>query len=467
MCADCYYPPYQPKLAIFEQSPEVECVASDKTQARRVMDDARHIANATPPILKRLYVPKANPIVHRTRGGFMRALSSETKNKDGLSPSYYCIDEYEAHLTSDLYDLGLNSFGKRAQPLLDCIMTAGDDAGNRPAVREEAYARSVVFGQAMNEQYFVMLRELPIGENPHDRSKWLWANPVLRFPNAYSEKLLEQIETEHRTAYDSNDPEKIRKFLTRRMCQWQSASVNSYLDERLIQLAEHAQVSRDEFARLTDGLDVWCGFDLGKRIDLTGSAAVIPLPDGRYAFRVHGFMPENGATRHEHTDRVPYIDWAKGGYCTLTPGDVTDNSYVYNWIYKNEKLHHWRLQEIDYDGHNATDLAVAICNDRNNNDFCVEVRQTCAGQTLAVKSFREMLMQDRIVLEESPLLIWCLKNAIVHENYYGDIKLSKAHKDDTQRIDPLAAAMNAFARALLRESKPDLSRAATSADYEM
>ena len=76
-------------------------------------------------------------------------------------------------------------------------------------------------------------------------------------------------------------------------------------------------------------------------------------------------------------------------------------------------------------------------------------------------------MQGRIVLEYSPLLLWCLRNAIVHENYYGDIKLSKAHKDDTQRIDPLAAAMNALARALLREEKPNLSRAAASAAYEM
>ena len=35
-------------------------------------------------------------------------------------------------------------------------------------------------------------------------------------------------------------------------------------------------------------------------------------------------------------------------------------------------------------------------------------------------------------------------------NNYGDIKLSKKHKDDTERIDPVAAAMNALARALVK-----------------
>ena len=178
-------------------------------------------------------------------------------------------------------------------------------------------------------------------------------------------------------------------------------------------------------------------------------------------------MPEDGADRHEHTDRVPYRAWAKHGYCTLTPGAVTDNSYAYSWICERERHHELELQEIDYDGHNATDLAVQICNDRNNDDFCVEIRQTCSGQTLAVKSFRELLLQGRLVFERSPLLMWCLGNAVVVENNYGDIKLSKRHKDDSQRIDPVAAAMNAMARALLRDESTNLARAASGADYEM
>lgn len=467
MCADALYPPYRPDLAAFEHEPEVECVAVDKEQARRVFGDAKKIALKSPSISKRLVIPKSNPVAHRTRGGWMRALSGDTKNKDSGAPSYYCVDEYEAHRTSELYDIGLNSFGKRVQPLLDCIMTAGDDAESRPARREEEYARRVVTGEISDESYFVMLRELPMDANPHDERLWAWANPVLRYPDEYSKYLLAQIKTEHDAAYNSGDSEKIRKWLTRRMCQWQAASVNSYLDERQLKLAAKAMIPSDEFARLTDGLAVWCGFDLGKRIDLSGVGAVIPLPDGRIGIRAQGFMPQNRAEAHEHSDRVPYIAWAKDGYCVLTPGDVTDNSYVYTWIRDNEDKHHWELREVDYDGHNATDLAIEMRNDRNNEDFCVEIRQTCAGQTLAVKTFREMLMQGKIVMEYSPLLLWCLRNAIVHENYYGDIKLSKAHKDDTQRIDPLAAVMNALSRALLREDKPDLSRAAASAAYEM
>ena len=39
MCGDACYPPYRPELAKFEQEPEVECAAVDRTQAMRVLED--------------------------------------------------------------------------------------------------------------------------------------------------------------------------------------------------------------------------------------------------------------------------------------------------------------------------------------------------------------------------------------------------------------------------------------------
>ncbi len=467
MCADVMYPPYREDLAVFEAEPEVLCAAVDRTQAMRVFGDAKKIAAASPALAKRLCIPKANPVVHRTRGGSMRALSKETKNKDSGAPSYYVVDEYHAHPTSDIYDLGLNSFGKRPQSLLDVITTAGDDAQRKPCYREEELAKRILSGDVTDESYFVMIRELDSGDDPHDRRLWAKANPCLRYPNDYSAYLLRQIVSEYTAAYGANDPHKIRSFLTRRMCLWQTGSVNRYLDEHLMALARAAQASREAFAALTDGLPCWCGFDLGKRIDLSGVGAVFLLPDGRVAVKGHGLMPENRAAQHERTDRLPYIDWAKGGYCTLTPGDVTDNSYVDNWISENERLHRWQVREVDYDGHNATDLAIKLCGERGRDDFCVEISQTCAGQNLAVKGFRELLLQGRVVIEENPLFLCCLANAEEVANNYGDIKLSKRHKDDAERIDPVAAVMNALARALVHQSSPTLQDRIASGEYTL
>ena len=466
MCGDAIYPPYQPELAQFEMEPEVEIAAVDRGQAMRVFGDAKKIAAASPSIAQRLHIPKSNPVVHLTRGGYMRALSKDTKNKDSGAPSYISIDEYHAHATSEIYAIGQNSGGKRAQFLQDVITTAGDDADEKPCYTEELYAMQLLRGEVANETYFVMIREIDNGDNPHDETCWYKANPVLRYPNAYSKELLIQIRSEYTEAFDSGDATKIRHFLIRRMCRWQAGGENKYLTEEQMRLARSLQVSRNEFARLTDGLSCFGGFDLGKRIDLSGAGAVFSLPDGRIAIKAHGFMPQNGATRHEHSDKMEYRQWAEGGHCTLTPGDVTDNSYVYGWFCKHERENDWSIEEFDYDGHNATDLAIAIQNERGE-DSVVQIAQTCAGQNLAVKTFRELLLQGKLVFEENPLFMRCLGNAVEIENNYGDIKLSKRHKDDSQRIDPLAAVMNALARLLVRREKPTLSDAIARGNYSM
>ena len=458
MCGDVIYPPHHPELARFEMSPEVECAAVDKGQAMRVFGDAKEIARASPNIRKRLKIPKSNPVVHLTRGGFMRALSKDTKNKDSGAPSYFVVDEWHAHQTSEIYDIGKSGFGKRPQALLDAITTAGDDAQRKPCYAEEQNLKAMLRGEIpMDETYFVMIREIDDTDNPHDKRCWAKANPCLRYPNEYSRYLLEEIESEYTAAYSFNDPYKIRNFLTRRMNRWQTGAVNRYLDENQLAAAREAQVPRKDFAALTDGKECWCGYDLGKRIDLTGAAAVWLLPDGRVAVKLHGFMPSEGAARHEHTDRVPYTAWAKSGYVTLTPGAVTENAFVDEWIAAGEKQRGWKVIQTGYDGHNATDLAIAMNQRRSNEDFCVEIFQSCSGQNLAVKGFRDLLVQGKLVIEESPLAMWCLANAVEVTNGNGDSRLSTKHKDDSERSDPLAAAMNALTLALLRRENPTLA----------
>ena len=457
MCGDAIYPPYQPELAQYEREPEVECAAVDRGQAMRVYGDAKAIAEASPKIARRLVIPKANPVRHRKLGGYMRALSKDTKNKDSGAPTFFCVDEYHAHPTSTIYDIGLNSFGKRWQPLLACITTAGDDAENKPCFNEELYAKRVLDGLTKDDRYFIMIRELPEDADPHDKREWLKANPCLRIDNDYSRTLRDQIESEYTTAYGSNDATKIRQFLTRRMDRWQATAEHSYLDEHARELARAAMIPADKFAELTDGSECWCGYDLGKRIDLSGVAAVFLLPDGRVAVKMHGFLPEGAAIRHEHSDRIEYRAWAERGWCTLTPGDVTDNSYVDDWIQRGQMEHGWKVVNVCYDGHNATDLAIRMNERAGDDDWCVEISQTCAGQNLAVKGFRELLLQGKIVIEESGLALWCLKNAVEIENNYGDLKLNKKNQMDTQRIDPVAAMMNALAQALVRRNNPTLS----------
>jgi len=468
MCGDVIYPPYCPEEARFEMQPEVECAAVDRGQAMRVFGDAKAIAQASPNIARRLIIPKANPVKHRTRGGFMRALSKDTKNKDSGAPSCFILDEYHAHTTSDIYDLGLNSFGKRPQSLMLVITTAGDDAENKPCFTEEEYAKRVLDDPSVRDDtYFVMIRECDEGDDPHARVNWAKANPCLRYPNDYSRYLLEQIEAEYTAAYGSNDAEKIRKFLTRRLCMWQTGSVNRYLDELDMKRLQEAMVGPAWFGALTNGREYYGGFDLGKKIDLTGGAAVFLLDDGYVAIELHGFMPEDGIGRHEHTDRYPYREWCRDHYCTATPGAVTENRFVAEWFTQNEKRHGWKAAKIAYDGHNASDLAIAIAQERGDEDLCVEVYQGCGTQNVAVKGFRDLLRSGKVIIKYSPAAVKWFANAVEYSNGNDESRISKKYKDDTARVDPVAAAMDALVLAITRRNNPSLQDRIAAGQWAM
>jgi phage terminase large subunit-like protein len=445
MCSDCVYPPGKPEEKKYESSPEVECAAVDRDQAKRVWGDAKAMGEKSPDIRKRLSI-KRTYIEHQSRGGFLRPLSKDTKNKDSGAPCIVIIDEYHAHPTSEIHDVLYSGFGKRQQSLMIIITTAGKDAENSPCKKEvDSLCYKILDGIIEDDEYFVMIRELDKGDDPHDEKLWVKANPVLQDDNEYSQILLCQIRDEHNKAYNSGDPDKIREFLIKRCDMWQSDSERKYMSGCMDKWKALA-VSRADFLELVKKKDCFAGLDLSKTIDLTGAGFVFPLEDGRFAVCGHGFMPEEGATKHEHSDRVPYKSWAKDGWCTLTEGAVTDYKYIKSFIHDKEFDEGWKIKEIDYDPYNASHFA----QDLSDLEYqCVEIRQGTKTLSEPTKFFRTLILQGKIVHDGSPLLTWCVSNAREEPDSNENIKLSKKNKDDSQRIDILAAILNAFARAMV------------------
>lgn len=452
MCGDCVYLPGHPELKQYEDSPEVECAAVDKDQAKRVWGDAKKMGLKSPDIAKRMRI-KRTYIEHQSRGGWLRPLSKETKNKDSGAPCIVVIDEYHAHPTSEIHDTLYSGFGKRWQSLMAIITTAGKDAENNPCKKEcDNLCCKILDGDITDENYFVMIRELDKDDDPHDESLWVKANPVLQEDNEYSRILLEQIRDEHNKAYGSGDPDKIREFLTKRCNRWQADSESKYFDTYCMDKWKALAIPRKEFLELVKGREYYLGLDISKSIDLTAVGPVFRLDDGRYAVTAHGFMPINTATKHEHGDRVPYKHWAQDGWCSLTEGDVTDDKFIKAYIHDKEFDENWKTKEICYDPYSARQFS----NDMTDEGYtCIEIPQRIGVLSEPTKRFRELVLQGKIVHDGSPLLTWCLSNAVEVKDNHENIKLSKKHKDDSQRIDLVAAIINALARAMAPEPEDD------------
>lgn len=427
-----------------EESPEVYCAAVDKDQARIVYKIAKDMAMKSPDIRKRLRI-RNYEISHITRGGTMAPLSKETKNKDGLNPSGVIIDEYHAHPTSEIHDLLSSAWGQRAQALMMIITTAGVDAEKSPCFKEYELCKQILQRLIINERYFVMIRELDPKDDEHDPKNWIKANPL----RAATPEGLAILKEQHDAAFDSRDPDKIRTFRIKNLNKWVYDNDNGYIGEYLAGWDKLA-VSRKKFKTLTHGMLCNVGFDLSKRIDLTADAFLFFLPDGRVAVTARGFIPEAGVVKHEKTDKVPYRDWAKDGWVTITDGDVTDYNEIRSHIADMELENDWKINEICYDPYNATHLATEMTTD---GYICVEIRQGVQTLSEPTKLFRELVAQGKIVHDGSPLLKWCLGNAKEKIDSNENIKLTKENTNDTQRIDLLAAVINAMVRMTsLKES---------------
>ena len=159
--------------------------------------------------------------------------------------------------------------------------------------------------------------------------------------------------------------------MIKRADRWQVDAENKYMSGCMDKWKSLA-VSREEFAELIRNSEGWYGDDLSKTTDLTADAYVCWLEDGRLAVTAHGFIPEERAIQHEHSDRVPYKHWAKEGWCTLTPGATVDYNYVETHMHDMEFDNKVTIKEVCYDPYNASQYA----NNLTGQGYtCVEVRQ--------------------------------------------------------------------------------------------
>src|SRR5699024_2244981 len=84
----------------------------------------------------------------------------------------------------------------------------------------------------------------------------------------------------------------------------------------------------------------------------------------------HSFMPEDSLHEKERIDKVPYSEWVKDGYITLTGGDVVDVEFIFEYV--KEIAEKYNIIDIGCDPWNATSLMTMLANE----GFTVhEVRQ--------------------------------------------------------------------------------------------
>lgn len=431
------------------ETAEVYCAATKTEQAKIVYDEAVAMLNACAP-LKDKFTVAYGRITHKKTGSVMRALSEEDrKTGDGLNPQCGIIDEYHAHETSEVYDIIDSGMGARSQPLLGIITTAGFDLQN-PCFRVEYELVSKILDPALPiemENYFVMVNELDkdekgiLQDDIRDEKCWEKANPI---QCGYDEgrdyvrkKLKEALEV----------PEKMRNFLTKHMNVWVNQRAQGYMPMEKWALCV-AKEPIDVKKRV-----VVAGLDLSATIDLTSIGFEIPLEDGFYLVKSHSFMPEDTIEAKSKTDKVPYSLWVSQGWITATPGAEVDYHMIIEYMEKQYEENEWARGEVCFD----KALATWLTHELVEREFtAIEVPQSFMALSSPTKDFRAKVYGKKIIHEGNPVLTWAISNAVTRSGPSENLMLDKAKAK--QRIDPLAALINAHYRGMVREPAVTESR---------
>ena len=456
-------------MALGEDNSEVYIGATKTLQAKIIYNEVIAMLKKSSALFKGKWKEAYSTIVHIKSNSIMRALSKDDgKTGDGLNPQCGLIDEYHAHPTDEILEVIKTGRIARRQPLLFIITTAGNNLGG-PCYRIEYPLVSKILNPDIEfdiPDYFCMVNELDRDEEGNliddinDEKCWIKANPIA----ATYEVGLKNIRSNYMSAIES--PEKMVSFMTKNMNIWVKQSAQSYID--MAKWKARGRLNEDfenELGISLYGYDAYVGIDVSKTIDLTAAGIVIPVDinnSKKFITLAHGFIPEETVQTKERTDKIPYRLWSEKGWLTITPGEIVDYRFMTKWIEETLNKYGLNIKDVCYDPYNATHYTQEL--ESNKGWGIVEIRQGIITLSEPTKSFRAETYQGNILHPTNDLLDWAISNAVTKVDAQENIMLDKAKS--TERIDPIAAVINAYTRAKVA-ADDDLSMYIMSDEFSL
>jgi len=399
---------------------------------------------------------------------FSRLSKDDGKRGDGSNPHFGILDEYHLHETTEFYDMLTSGMKTRKNPLLSIITTAGFDLTNPCYAVEYNYVSQILDpnNPVDNDRYFAIICELD-RNNTHDifttddgrqiepggiidelgsDAAISKSNPVTGADSVVRESIkVETGEAAHKA-------EKRRDLYTKTYNVWVQNRPVGYMD--MTRWAACKADTAELFETIKEKAAGRCyvGIDLSEREDLTSVGFVFPYAEGgyaRYALLSQSFMPEETYHRKVIDGRAPYDVWRQAGRITVTDGATVDHKAVLRYMLDTCAENGWTPAEFCIDPAMAFGISPDLIAEGMT---VVDIRQgmlTLGGPT---RAFREAVFSRRIIHDNNPVLTWAVGNAEIRIDHNANIMLDKSKS--RLKIDPIAATINAFVRALVDDPAP-------------
>jgi phage terminase large subunit-like protein len=359
-------------LAFFDHEPsaEVYAMAADKKQAKIMHGDAKVMTERSPE-LNMICEVLSDSIKLRESTESFQVISSEASTKHGYRPHGIMMDEFHAQPDRELTDTLVRGMGKRRQPVLAMITTAGSD-DESICYEEWEYARKVIKGTVADATYLPAVFELKKGED------WTDLEALKRVNPGYGVTIKADYFASELPAAQA-EPRKQNSFKQLHCNLWTNSSV-AWIPGEWWDACDEPLPSEEVLA----GLPTAAGLDLAQKWDLACLAVtlrqrleqaqvveiLVEKPDGETEKRTvelnyrlivvpHFWIPEETMREHEQKDGVPYKLEAAAGLITATDGAIIDYTRIHQDITTKIAKRFPRLKQavIGYDPAFATDIA--------------------------------------------------------------------------------------------------------------
>jgi len=430
-----------------EEAAEIYGVARDIKQAHLAFDVAKQMVIYSPVLSKHLQIAEYKKrIYHPRTNSFYQVIAADAKSALGSNPSGVGADEILAWQSGDMWDslrTGMGS-GARLQPLMVASTTAGADqesfAWQMHKKMEEAITRP---DDEEFKHIFVYLRNTPMDEDPWDEKNWPTANPALG-------AFLSWEAMRKQAAEARNNPIAEMAFRQYKLNQWQSSNVrwmNMFLWDKP---GNKSTVYPTAAATMKafEGCECYFGLDLAAKQDLCSICYLFPSADPSYGVDVvwRHWMPEAMVRKLDRLNKGRFMrEFVRGGWLTVTEGDVLDFEQFYADIEEDAKrfvilggdVDKWASEPVIQQMRIRTGIGV---------DDVFAYDNQFANMSDGMHRIFDLVTEGNFRHHGNPLARWCF-DAVEAKYKIDDPDLIKPVKPDRmtaeKRIDAVPAAIMA------------------------
>jgi phage terminase large subunit-like protein len=442
-------------IADAELSPRCFTAATGKRQARIVFQDAVDMIDRNPELKAMIHKTgdKEVTALYTDELGRLSPLTRSAQTEDGKIVSFSVIDEVHRMTSLGLWTLLKVGGRTRNQPLMACISTAGETAGDTSIVWNEFdYCCKILDGYIDDDEVLPWLFVLDEKDDYKDPANWPKSNPAIGH--------LFDLETIVKEFHESQGkPSVLGDFKRYSLNIFSDDGVDPAVDidlwdacgsEPLSTYPDKKRLRADLIEKLA-GRPCFAGIDLAPKNDTSALVLLFPptKTDEKWEILEYFWIPKANIADRVKRDRVPYDIWANDGYLITTQGivdDFTDVQFICDSLVELSKK--FNIKEVAYDPAHSPELVRLLA---SAPDFpfskLVPFPQNFPKMNGACQDLVRKIKYREFGHSHNPVMRWQMKN-LRWRKHKGAEMVMPDKSSRREKIDGCSALVMALARAI-------------------